>query len=216
MIKTFYKVLGLLLVALFTFSGCEEKTVVTDVEVAQKEPQAKKDTKSSAKEEKKQISFNPQIDISDILQDNAKITANGKYGLFIFESASCQYSNKLRGDIVSSEDIKKRLKEDYSTYSFLITDNKMHSLEHQGEYTKVDTKTMMDIYGVEATPTLIFTDKGTKSIFVVPGYMPPEQFKVTLDFIESARWSGLDRKNGDIYKELKKYYIEKGIIKQKK
>jgi len=216
MIKTFSKVLGLLLVALFIFSGCEEKTVVTeDKPKVMKENEFKQDKIETHATKKAEVPSNISKSnaLLEIARDNAKISAGGQYGLIIFESSNCKYCDKLKNDIGKNEDIKTRLKNNFATYALSIDTNKMHQLEHQGEFTNVDTKTLIDIYGVQATPTLIFTDKQTKSIFIVPGYMGPEQFRVTLDFIESKKWQGLDRQNGDVYKELKKYYIEKGIIK---
>jgi len=214
MIKTFSKVLGLLLAALFIFSGCEDKTVVTETKpkIMQEKavPQEKIETPAGKKIEKK---ASIKRDISGITQDNAKISSKGKYGLIIFESSTCKYCDKLKDDILASDELKDRLSNSFSTYSLSIDENRMHLLDHQGENSQVDTKTLIDIYGVQATPTLIFTDKQTKSILIVPGYMGPEQFKVTLDFIESKRWEGVNRKTGDIYKELKQFYIKKGILK---
>ena len=217
MIKTFSKVSGLLIAALFIFSGCEDKTVVTknnpktiQVKLAE---QGKIKTHVPKKIEAT-MATPKKRDLSNIVQDNSKISSNGKYGLIIFESSACKYSDQLKDDIFSSEILKNRLTNDFSTYSLSIDTNKMHLLDHQGEMSQVDTKTLMEIYGVQATPTLIFTDKQTKSIFVVPGYMNQAQFEVTLEFIDSKRWEGVNRQTGDIYKELKQFYIEKGIIKE--
>lgn len=214
MIKTFYKVSGLLLAALFIFTGCEDKTVVTETQpkIMQEKavPKGKIETHAAKEIEKPSMM---QRDISVVTQDNAKISSNGKYGLIIFESSTCKYCDQLKDDILANEDLKNRLTNDFSTYALSIDENKMHILDHQGEDSQVDTKTLIDIYGIQATPTLIFTDKQTKSIFVVPGYMGPEQFKVTLDFIESKRWEEVNRKTGDIYQELKQFYIKKGILK---
>jgi len=216
MIKTFSKVLGLLLAALFIFSGCEDKTVITEAKpkIMQEKvvPKGKIET-HAAKEVKKPTFTALKRDISSIVQDNAKISSNGKYGLIIFESAASKYCDQLKDDMLNDDELKNRLTNDFSTYDLSVDENKMHILDHQGEMSQVDTKTLIDIYGVQATPTLIFMDKQTKSILVVPGYMGPEQFKVTLDFIESKRWEGVNRKTGDIYKELKQFYIKKGIIK---
>ncbi len=216
MIKTFSKVLGLLLAALFIFTGCEDKTVVTETKPKMLEekavPQGKIET-HAAKKIEQATKITIKRDISSVTQDNAKISSNGKYGVIIFESSTCKYCDQLKDDILSTDELKNRLTDDFSTYSLSIDENKMHLLDHQGEMSQVDTKTLIDIYGVQATPTLIFTDKQTKSILVVPGYMGAEQFKVTLDFIESKRWEGVNRKTGDIYKELKQFYIKKGILK---
>jgi len=217
MIKTFSKVLGLLIAALFIFAGCEDKTVVTETKpktVQEKTVETAKIETHAAKEVETKMVTPKKLDLSDIVQDNSKISSNGKYGLIIFESSTCKYCDQLKDDILESEKLKTSLTNDFSTYTLSIDTNKMHLLDHQGEMSQVDTKTLMDIYGVQATPTLIFTDKQTKSVFVVPGYMGPEQFEVTLEFIDSKRWEGVNRQTGDIYKELKQFYIEKGIIKE--
>ncbi len=223
MIKTYTKVLGLLLVALFIL-GCEDKTVVKEIEKTKKVSNSEKtyekgkiETHAKKEVEKESsIKMASNETLNEISRDNAKISANGQFAIIIFESSNCPYCEKLNSDVKKDETLKNRLKNDFATYVLSVNENKMHKLEHQGEFTTVDTKTLIDIYGVEATPTLIFTDKQTKSIFVVPGYMSPEQFKVTLDFIESKKWKGLDRKNGEVYKELKNYYIQKGIIRIEK
>jgi thioredoxin-related protein len=58
---------------------------------------------------------------------------------------------------------------------------------------------------------LIFADSEASHIFVVPGYMPPKQFKATLEFVKQKKWKGKDRKNGEVYTALKAFYKEKGI-----
>jgi len=215
MIKTFPKVLGLLIAALFIFSGCEDKTVITETKPTIMEekniPQGKIETHAAKKIEK--VTKITKRDISSVTKDNAKISSNGKYGLIIFESSTCKYCDQLKDDILENSNLRDRLTNDFTTYSLSIDQNKMHLLDHQGESSQVDTKTLIDIYGVQATPTLIFTDKQTKSILIVPGYMEPKQFEVTMDFIESKRWEDVNRKTGDIYKELKQFYIKKGILK---
>ncbi|HIP29248.1 MAG TPA: hypothetical protein EYG83_00340, partial [Sulfurospirillum arcachonense] len=206
MIKTFSKVLGLLIAALFIFTGCEDKTVVTETKpkIMQEKPvaQGKIETHAAKKVETK-MATPKKRDLSNIVQDNSKISSNGKYGLIIFESSTCKYCDQLKDDILASDILKNRLANDFSTYTLSIDTNKMHLLDHQGEMSQVDTNTLKDIYGIQATPTLIFTDKQTQSILVVPGYMGPEQFEATLEFIDSKRWEGVNRKTGDIYKELK-------------
>ena len=219
MIKTFFKVLGLLAAAFFIFTGCEDKTVVTTEtkpKIMQDKPvaQGKIETHAAKKVEEK-MALPKKRDLSNIVQDNSKISSNGKYSLIIFESSTCKYCEQLKDDILSSDILKNRLANDFSTYTLSIDTNKMHLLDHQGKMSQADTKTLMDIYGVQATPTLIFNDKQTKSIFVVPGYMEAKQFEATLEFIDSKRWEGVNRQTGDIYKELKQFYIEKGIIKDK-
>ena len=80
----------------------------------------------------------------------------------------------------------------------------------------VDTGTLLSIYAVDATPTIIFCDKRGKTILIVPGYMPPKQFLQTMNFIQSGAWEGKDRKNGEIYEALRQHYLKNGINVTKK
>jgi len=221
MIKTFLKALGLLSVALFIFAGCgDEKTTVMDIQkpkiikkietskAVKIETRAKKELASVAKKD---------FDLSDVFKNAAKIAPNGKNMIIIFNSGECPYCAKMGNDIYNSKKLKNELKNDFTSYLLDVQNNRLHKLQHEGKDIDVDTKTLIDIYSVKATPTLIFTDKKGKSIFVVPGYMPKKQFLVTLDFIKEQKWLGLDRKNGDVYKALKNYYLDHGIdVKKKK
>ena len=175
----------------------------------------------STKEVKKEILPVPQIQniakeaaaiVNDVFQDTAKIGPNGKYMVLVFGTNTCPYCMKLKEDIFKSKTFQKRLKNDYSSYYFKTHENLRHKLYHEKEFMDVDTKTMVSIYGVEGTPTIIFTDKEGKAILMVPGYMPEKQFLATMDFIDSEKWIGKDRKNGEVYQTLKDFYITKGII----
>ena len=111
--------------------------------------------------------------------------------------------------------LRNNLQNNYTSYYFKAHENLRHKLFHENEYMDVDTKTMINIYAITATPTIIFSDEKAKAILVVPGYMPSKQFLVTMKFIDDKKlWENKDRKNGEIYKALKKFYIKEGIIKK--
>lgn len=221
--RALIKSLGLLGIALFIFMGCEDgQTTVTKLEkpkVIEKihtQKSVKIETHTAKKTEPD--TFKNSADVSDVFKDAVTIAPNGKYEITIFESDNCPYCAKMRNDISNSKKLKNELKNEFTTYSLNVQRNRIHKLQHEGKDLDVDTKTLISIYNVQVTPTLIFSDKKGKSIFVVPGYMPTKQFLVTLDFIKEQKWLGLDRKNGDVYKALKNYYINHGVdvIKKKK
>jgi len=80
----------------------------------------------------------------------------------------------------------------------------------------VDTKTLLSIYAIDATPSIIFSDEKGKVILMVPGYMPPKQFLQTMNFMKEGIWRDKDRKNGEIYEALRDYYLKHGIDVTKK
>ena len=221
MSKTSMKVLtGLLFAVLFFLSGCDEKTSVKTVQ-AETPKLVKVDNKSQTKTSQAEIVQNdkdklPQVDLSDVFKDSFSLEPKGKYMLIVFERDGCPYCAKLNLDIHNDKKLHDELKNEFSVYSIDAMKNRMHKLLHEGKPMDVDTKTLIDIYQVNSTPTLIFADKEGKSIFIVPGYMPPKQFKVTLDFVKSGLWLGKDRKNGEVYKALKEFYEKNGIMVGKK
>lgn len=164
--------------------------------------------------EKKLYIQNDSI-IFDTFQDSAKIGPKEKYMIIIFGTNTDPYSDQLKKDIKNSPELQKRLKNNYSSYYLKAHENLRHKLFHENEFMDVDTKTMIAIYGIDATPTIIFTDKEGKAVLVVPGYMPAKQFLVTMDFMKSKKWEGKDRKNGEVYQTLKDFYAANGIIKNK-
>ncbi len=223
--KTLSKVLtGLLIATLFLLTGCDEKTSVktvkettptqTTVNKTAKKSEEKKEAITKVTATKKNTI--PKVDLSDVFKDAAMIKPDGKYMILIFEAETCPYCRKLELDIHNNKKLYDELKNDFTTYSLNASKNRLHKLMHEGKPMDVDTRTLIDIYNVTSTPTLIFADKKGKSIFIVPGYMPTKQFLATLEFVKSGLWLGKDRKNGEIYKTLKEFYIKKGIIKEKK
>jgi thioredoxin-related protein len=216
--KDLVRILGIIGITALLLNGCgDEKTTVTDMQkpkVIKKvaEPKTVKIETHAAKALPAGKSFN----LDDVFKDAVKIAPEGKYEITIFETNDDPYSAKLENDIYNSKDLKNRLKNEFTTFSLDAKNNRMHKLQHEGKDLDVDTKTLIDIYSVTVTPTIIFSDKKGKSIFVVPGYMPAKQFLVTLDFIKEQKWLGLDRKNGDVYKALKNYYLDHGIDVSKK
>ena len=201
-------------IVFLSITGCNESSSKAKIIEKKEVRQVKEQHVQELPKEDKVINISSEA--SDIFygtfKDTAKIAPHGKNMILIFGTNTDPYTMKLKEDIYKSKDIQKRLKNNYSSYYFKAHNNLRHKLYHEKELMDVDTKTMISIYNVTATPTFIFSDKENKAILVVPGYMPAKQFLVTMDFIDSNKWQGKDRKNGDVYKALKEFYIKKGII----
>ncbi|ADV46606.1 thioredoxin family protein [Nitratifractor salsuginis] len=146
-----------------------------------------------------------------IFKDGAKIAPEGKPMLLVFGQPADPYTQKLQADVVEHPELAEAIREDVTPIYIDALAQKRHKFMHNGEAMEVDTKTLVGIYHIDATPTLIFTDEKGRSIFIVPGYMPPKQFEVTLQFVKEGAWKGKDRKNGEVYKALKAYYDAHGI-----
>ncbi len=224
------KLFGVALLSAILLSGCNEssseakavtKPVVVKTET-KKDPEKVKAHKSVIDDMAKKVD-NPTSDkVTDapapqvsefykVFKDSAKIATDGKALLLLFGQNSDPYTQKIKDDIVSDSELAERIKSSVTPIYIDARGQKTHKFQHNGEMMDVDTKSLVSIYNITSTPTLMFADIEASHIFVVPGYMPPEQFKVTLDFVEQGLWKGKDRKNGEVYAELKKFYEENGI-----
>ncbi|OPX26723.1 MAG: phosphoribosylformylglycinamidine cyclo-ligase [Campylobacteraceae bacterium 4484_166] len=206
-------IVGLLFLSLLVV-GCDNKTKVAKEQKVDESISQKSETVDTniSKNQAKQANM---VAIQ-VFNDVAKVGPNGKPMILVFGTNTDPYSMKLKEDIFKSKELQSRLKGEFSSYYFKAHENLRHKLFHEGEYMDVDTKTMINIYGITATPTLIFTDDKGKAVIIVPGYMPTKQFLVTLDFMLSNKWVGKGRKDGEVYEELKKFYIKNNIEVSKK
>lgn len=204
-----------LVASTFLLSGCTESNSKAQ-EVVEK-PKAEVTTTAEVKKEELKVTYTQNDNVvNDVFKDIAKIGPEGKYMLVVFGTNTDPYSDRLKADIKNSAELTNMIKEKTSAYYLKAHENKRMKLYHEGDYMDVDTKTMISIYGVTSTPTLIFTDKLGKAVIVVPGYMPTKQFIETIRFMESNKWEGKDRKNGEVYEALRDHYIANGIDVKKK
>jgi len=148
----------------------------------------------------------------EVFKDGAQIAPkSGKPMLLVFGQPADAYTQKLQADITDNPSLAKMIQDTVTPIYINAAAEKRHKFLHNGEMMEVDTKTLVSIYQLTATPTIIFTDEKSQSVFVVPGYMPPKQFEVTLQFFKEGAWKGKDRKNGEVYQALKAYYDAHGI-----
>ena len=213
-----------IIAASIIFTGCGDKSTseakVVEQKSLEKTSMIKKEITKKAEEVTKSDApiYTKHAPIVDkVFKDLAKIAPDGKQMILVFGTNTDPYSDRLKADIEASSDLQKRLKEEFSSYYFKAHENLRHKQYHEGELMDVDTKTMIAVYGIQATPTIIFTDDNGKAVIVVPGYIPTKQFLVTMDFMAQGKWKGKNRKNGEVYQALKEFYIANGIdvIKKK-
>lgn len=190
------------------FTGCfDDKSEAKEIK---KVTEVKVETKKI--ETKKVVTYNRYDSVEqEVFKDVAKIGPNGKAMILVFGTNTDPYSDRLKADITNSKELSSKLKNDFSSYYLKAHKNLRHKLFHEGKFMDVDTKTMISIYAITSTPTLIFTDTNAKAVIVVPGYMPTEQFLVTLDFMSQGKWKGKNRKNGEVYEALRTFYSNNGI-----
>jgi thioredoxin-related protein len=212
-LKNLLKLLTVIAVTLL-FSACNNTTdakIAKDTDIKPMN-QHKTDTKTKVVKTKK-VSQEANDIFYSTFKDTAKVGPNGKNMVLVFGTNTDPYTMKLKEDIFKTKDLRDNLKNNYTSYYFKAHENLRHKLFHENEFMDVDTKTMINIYAITVTPTIIFSDKKAKAILVVPGYMPSKQFLATMKFIDNKKlWENKNRKNGEVYKALKEFYIKEGII----
>ncbi len=207
-----YMIVSILLI--FGFSGCNNSSEAELVKDNKKESiEIPKDNSSYSQPKLNTTTTNtPSLSkFYQIFKDGAKIDPQGRVMLLVFGQPSDPYTQKLQKDINSNPKLANMIKKSLTAVYIDASLQKRHKFMHSGELMDVDTKTLISIYHINATPTLIFIDKEGKSIFIVPGYMPPKQFIATLKFVNEGVWRDKDRKNGEIYMALKEYYKKHNI-----
>lgn len=213
--------------ATFLLSGCvgEESKAATinNAEVNEKVKEIEQNIQKAInqknvvkKDDKPLVYASYDYIVPEIFKDVAKIEPSGKQMILVFGTNTDPYSDRLKADIAASKELQTKIKDEFSSYYFKAHENLRHKQFHEGQLLDVDTKTMIMVYGIQATPTIIFTDENAKAVIVVPGYIPTKQFLVTMDFMQSGEWKGKDRKNGEVYQALKDFYIKNGIDVLKK
>ena len=217
---------GTLTLSLLLISGCgesktearqiKEPAVTPAASAAPATPSGTKDEEKSEKAAEKPAAKTaaPKAELSrfyQVFRDGAKIDPAGRPMLLVFGQSADPYTRKLQEDVGEDSELAEAIRKSVTPIYIDAMAQKRHKFMHNGEAMDVDTKTLVGIYRIDATPTLIFTDEKGVSIFIVPGYMPPKQFKVTLQFVKEGAWKGKDRKNGEVYKALKAYYESHGV-----
>ena len=152
--------------------GCTDNS--SEAKIIEKKPVVKTEVKTTVQSEtakevkQKAVTTYTKYDsvVYDVFQDSAKIgPRDDKQMIVVFGTNTDPYSDRLKADIQDSKELQEKIKNDFSSYYLKAHENLRHKLYHEGEYMDVDTKTMISIYGITATPTLIFTDVNGKACY---------------------------------------------------
>ncbi|GAA8484060.1 thioredoxin fold domain-containing protein [Helicobacter pylori] len=159
--------------------------------------------------------------LEDVFLDNKSISPNDKYMLLVFGRNGCSYCERLKKDLKNVKELRDYTKEHFSTYYVNISYSKEHDFKvgdkdkNDEKEIKMSTEELAQIYAVQSTPTIVLSDKTGKTIYELPGYMPPTQFLAVLEFIGDGKYQ--DTKNDeDLTKKLKAYIKYKTNLSKNK
>ncbi len=112
-----------------------------------------------------------------------KIETHGKPTMVIFDVAHCTYCKKLRYDIKTNKQIQERLNK-LSVYYIDADEDKNYLLMRKGDYIPLSTKEIARALGFRGgTPYIVFLDKNSNIVVKLPGYLRPNYFIKTLDYV---------------------------------
>jgi len=112
--------------------------------------------------------------------DIADAKAAGKRLLLVFHQDGCPYCNALVERNLSQKDIEQKVRQHFDVVAINMWGDRDVVTVGGEQYTE---KSFAAALKVQFTPTLIFFDEQGKVILRLNGYLPPQRFKVALDYV---------------------------------
>jgi len=116
----------------------------------------------------------------DIREDIADAGKAGKHLMILFTQDGCPYCNALVERNFAQKDIEELVRGKFEVVAMNIVGDREVTDVDGKRYTE---KTFASKLNVQFTPTLLFFNSKNEIILRLNGYLPPEQFKVALDYI---------------------------------
>ena len=116
----------------------------------------------------------------DIKEDLALANTKGKRLLILFTQDGCPYCNALVERNLAQKDIEELMRSKFEVVAVnLVGDREVTNMDGK-RYTE---KTYAEALKVQFTPTMLFFNDKGETILRLNGYLPPEQFKIALNYL---------------------------------
>ena len=112
-----------------------------------------------------------------IIKRAIEIPMAGKPIMFIFDSKTCPYCEKLEGEL-NSVTFLNDLAKQFDVYAIPRDDHKIYKLFGKD----VSTQELQMSYHVKATPNVVIFNKKAEKMFQMPGYISPLPLSKMLEF----------------------------------
>lgn len=116
----------------------------------------------------------------DLEEDIADATSENKRLVVYFWQPGCPYCNQLWEDNFSQQKIVDNFRENFEIVSLNMWGDKEVISVGGNDYTE---KSFAEALGIKYTPTLLFFDENKKVVHQLNGYIPPEDFQRSMDFV---------------------------------
>lgn len=116
----------------------------------------------------------------DFKEDIAAAAGAGKRLVILFTQNGCPYCNALVERNLAQKDIEELMRGKFEVVAInLVGDRNVTNVDGKS-YTE---KTFSEAMKVQFTPTLLFFNEKGETILRLNGYLPPEQFKIALNYL---------------------------------
>lgn len=152
-------------------SGCDDKKITENIISTGSEMSAE------AIDKAKSLDKESYKELADLFLDTDEIDFSRDV-LIIFGKNQCKYCDMMKDDIKKSPVIKAKIKEHFNPYYVNTSYDKIHKLRGFGgesstksknEFT-IPTARFAPIFGVNATPQIVFLDTNLRVKYIFAGY----------------------------------------------
>lgn len=116
----------------------------------------------------------------DLDEDISDATAANKRLVLYFWQPGCPYCDQLWEDNFSHKDIEEKFRKNFDIVAINMWGDREVITVAGNTFTE---KSLAAALGIKYTPTLLFFNEDKKVIHRLNGYIPPESFTLSLDFV---------------------------------
>ncbi len=142
----------------------------------------------------------------DFNEDVAEAAAAGKRLMVLFHQDGCPYCNAVVEQNLAQKDIETTVKKNFDVIALNMWGSREIATIGGKTYTE---KSFAAALKVQFTPTILFFNEGGKIILRLNGYLPPQDFKVALDYIANKQEAKIS------YRDYVARHLPKGSAKSK-
>ncbi len=124
----------------------------------------------------------------DVREDALEAAEQGKHLIYFFHQDGCPYCNALVERNLSQKDIVEKIRTHFDVVELNIWGDR--EVVSESGHT-VTEKQFSAALPVQFTPTLIFFDEKADKVLRLNGYVPPQQFRLALDYVASGHESSM-------------------------
>lgn len=116
----------------------------------------------------------------DLEVDIAEATSNKKRLVVYFWQPGCPYCSQLWEDNFSRQELVKKFRDNFEIVALNLWGDRDVVSVAGNDYTE---KSFAEALGIKYTPTLLFFDENRKVVHQLNGYIPPDDFKHSLEYV---------------------------------